>query len=227
MTSALQRLLASRGIGDAGSSPAVLRRLALVLGLHTPDLFVIAGQPLPADLAPARGPRAHSVGLLVTGALALRPGDRREVHEFVRSLPVHRPAPEATPADPADGPGPLLVRLLRNRNIHPANAELLLLMGGPYVSDSTVVLLGQGEVEVTPQLVSGFAGILGLHPDDLAALTGVRPDPESRPHPYAPELSRLAWDARRLTGEQLSEVFRLVDSLSRAAGPPIVRAVSS
>jgi hypothetical protein len=35
-----------------GPSSSLLRRLAPALGLHTPDLFVVAGVDVPDDLAP-------------------------------------------------------------------------------------------------------------------------------------------------------------------------------
>ncbi|GAB7036816.1 MULTISPECIES: hypothetical protein [Catenuloplanes] len=75
--SALRRLMAARGIGPevfadrAGGpvgetvdapDPAVLRRLAPVLGLHRSDLFIIAGRPVPDDLAPLDPGAAGHVG---------------------------------------------------------------------------------------------------------------------------------------------------------------------
>ncbi len=139
----------------------------------------------------------------------------RLASEIVRSRPDIAPEPvdETWP----EGPGGLLVRLLANRNIHPWNARLLLEVGdGPYVSNSTIVLLGRGRATITPQYVTAFAHLPGLPAADLAVLTGVEPAERSRPHPHRAELAEVAWDARRLTEDQLLETRRLVDAVLEA-----------
>ena len=52
--------------------------------------------------------------------------------------------------------------------------------------------------------------------DDLAALTGVGPPVDaSRLYPRRAQLAALAWDARRLNDEQLSQVRELAFYLAR------------
>jgi hypothetical protein len=63
--------------------------------------------------------------------------------------------------DYLEGPGALLLRLLRNRNLAPHNAPILVeVSGGPYVSHATVAGLGPGRVAVTPRYVTTFAHLL-------------------------------------------------------------------
>jgi hypothetical protein len=207
-----------------GTEPtaAMLRRLAPALGLHAADLFVIAGLDLPDDLAPARG-GPSDVGSVLTTATNLVPEDRRRLHDLIRSLPLEHDEPPLSDWQESwmrlhSGPAAILVRLLRTRNIHSRPAQVLCLIGdGPYVSDSTIHLLGGGGVALTPRYVSAFAAVLGIPAEDLVAVTGVGPPEDSeRLHPHRAELAALAWDARRLTSDQLSRVLRLADKLRRA-----------
>jgi hypothetical protein len=57
---------------------------------------------------------------------------------------------------------------------------------GPYVSDSTVAMLGRGKVLITPRYVTAFAHLLGYPPGDMVALTGVGPDRRSPRWPGRP-----------------------------------------
>lgn len=208
----------SAGLSVVDGGPAALRRLAPVLGFHTADLFVIAGRDVPVDLAPASGTRPWHVGQVMRSAMKLY-GERLDrLHGFIRSLPVllpaePLPASDRSPTDPA-----ALVRcLLANRNIRPHIAQLLRFVGdGPYVSDSTVYRVLNGESALTPRYVTAFAAVLGMQAGDLAALTGIGPPVESaRLYPRRDLLAALAWDARRLTGEQLSRVQQLATDLAQ------------
>jgi len=207
----LDRLLAHRGVTlDGPPTVPMLRELAPKLGLHAADLIVIAGLELPRDLIPAAPTPPYDVGHLVREAAAMVPQLRRRVAYLVRRMPVVEPDwPPPVPEYPLG----LLLGLLRNRNIKPRNAKLLMYVGsGPYVSDSTYYGLGDGRVRLTPQYVSAFAAVLGIPAADLAAMTGVPPaDRMAVRHPHRAELAALAWDARRLTGEQIAEVLRTVD----------------
>jgi hypothetical protein len=69
---------------------------------------------------------------------------------------------------------------------------------------------------LTPQHVTAFAAVLGLHAGDLAALTGVGPPADTgRLCPRRTQLAASAWDARRLNSEQLSQARQLVFYLCR------------
>ncbi|MEU1238251.1 hypothetical protein [Micromonospora aurantiaca] len=198
------------------AAPSLVRRLAPMLGLDTADLFVIAGLDLPQDLVPASGTGPWHVGTVLEIAAKLAPQSLRRLHEFVRSLPEHPPAwPPVRPRYRyALGPGEVMLRLLRNRNIGPYSPKLLYLIGGgPMVSHSTVAMLGPGRTRLTPQYVTSFATVLGIPDDNLAAVAGVAAATDPRLHRNRVELARLAWDARRLTGEQLSEVLDLAGRL--------------
>ncbi|MFG1845320.1 hypothetical protein [Micromonospora carbonacea] len=61
--------------------------------------------------------------------------------------------------------------------------------------------------------MTAFATVLGFPADDLAAMAGVAAATDPRLHRNHAELARLAWNARRLTGDQLSEVLDLARRL--------------
>ncbi|MEU8051088.1 hypothetical protein [Micromonospora haikouensis] len=196
------------------ASPSLVRELAPMLGLHVADLFVVAGLDLPQDLTPASTKPWH-VGTVLESAARLAPQSLRRLHEFVRSLPEHPPAwpPEQRYSYPL-WPGEMMLRLLRNRNVPPYSPKVLYLIGdGPMVSSSTVAMLGPGRTKLTPQYVTAFATVLGFPANDLAAVAGVAAATDPRLHRNHAELARLAWDARRLTGDQVSEVLDLARGL--------------
>lgn len=198
------------------ASPSLVRRLAPMLGLHTADLFVVAGLDLPPDLVPASGTGPWHIGTVLEMAAKLAPQSLRRLHEFVRSLPERPPAwPPVRPRYSYPlGPGEMMLRLLRNRNIGPYSPKVLYFIGdGPMVSSSTMAMLGPGRTRLTPQYVTAFATVLGIPDDDLAAVAGVAAATDPRLHRNHVELARLAWDARRLTGEQLPEVLDLARRL--------------
>jgi hypothetical protein len=198
------------------ADPSVLRRLAAPLGWHTADLFVVAGLDLPEDLVPASDTGPWHVGSVLEDAVRLTRDSLRRLHETIRSLPEHRPSWPPTPplrSYPL-GPGEVLLRLLDNRNIRRYAAKVLVMVGdGPYVSQATVAMLGPGRVRLTPRYITAFAAVLGVPADDLAAVTGVAAATDLDRHPAHAELARLAWDARRLTGEQLAHVLKVAGNL--------------
>ncbi|AEV84816.1 hypothetical protein ACWT_3793 [Actinoplanes sp. SE50] len=195
---------------------ALVRRLAPALGWRTADLFVIAGLDLPRDLVPANGTKPWDVGSILEKAARLAPQSLRRLHEFVRSLPERPPAwPPALPrhAYPL-GPGEMMLRLLRNRNIRPYSPKVLYFIGnGPIVSHSTMAMLGPGRTKLTPQYVTAFATVLGIPADELAAVTGVAAAVDPMLHGNHAELAELAWAARRLDGNQLAEALELATEL--------------
>jgi hypothetical protein len=203
--------LAAGGAADA----SMVRPLAPMIGWRTADLFVVAGLDLPQDLVPATGTKPWHVGSVLERAVKLAPQSLRRLREAVESLPEHPPAwPPVPPLQLAAGAGEMLLRLLQNRNIAPYSPKVLYgIGGGPMVSYSTMAMLGPGPTRLTPQYVTAFATVLGIADDDLTAITGITAATDLRLHRNHAELARLAWDARRLTAEQLSEVLDLASRL--------------
>jgi hypothetical protein len=201
-------------IEGAEPSPETVRRLAPALGIHTADMFVIAGLRVPDDEAAAwsKPSEGVDVSFLLARALKMSPEQLGQLDESVRSMPTHPPTEPAPPDDFPEGPGALLLRLLRNRNIRPHNARLLYdISHCLYVSDSTVWMLGPGHTTITRQFVTAFALLLGYTPDDMAGLIGFGPAAESpRAHPASAEIAALAWNARRLSSDQLMHVVAAV-----------------
>jgi hypothetical protein len=203
-------------LAGGAANPSLVRQLAPMLGWHAADLFVIAGLDLPEDLVPATGTKPWDVGDILVAAARLTPRALSRLRTFVESLPTHPPAwPPVPPRISYPlGPGEMLLRLLRNRNIGPYSPRPLHYIGdGPIVSYATMAMLGPGRTELTSQYVTAFAATLGVSDADLAAITGVPAAAEAQLHRSHGELAQLAWDARRLTDGQLSQVLDLAKSL--------------
>ena len=194
--------------------PDTVRRLGPALGFRTGDMFVIAGLPVPQELASAWPTSPWNVGSIIKLATRIGAHQLGRLDELVRSLPVLQPTGPAPADDYPELPGALMLRLLRNRNIRP-NAQILHLVGGgPYVSNSTVAMLGPGKVVITPQYVTAFAHLLGYPPKDMVALAGVGPADTDQPtHPASAELAALAWNARQLSSDQLTHVVAAAHEL--------------
>ncbi|GAA1892818.1 helix-turn-helix domain-containing protein [Asanoa iriomotensis] len=199
-------------------SPSLVRKLAPALDIHTADLFVIAGMPMPDDLASAWPTSPWDVGSLVHQAIRMNADQRSRLEALITSLPVQPRTGSAPGDDYPDTPGALLLRLLRNRNIRPYCARILYAVGGgPYVSESTVAGLGSGRVVITPQYVTAFAHLLGYRPGDMVALTGVGPVvDDAKTHPASVEIATLAWQARGLSSDQLAEVMAAARTIRSA-----------
>jgi len=193
----------------AEPNPELVRRLAPVLGFYTADMFVLAGLPVPAELASAWPTSPWNVGSILQHAVRMNAAQRSQLVDLIRSLPSEPRTEPAPPDGFPDTTGALLVRLAINRNIRPRNAKIVKQVGGgPYVSDSTVWMLGMGRVVLTPLYVTAFAHILGYDPGDLVALVGVGPVVEDAPaHRASAELAALAWTARLLTSDQIGHVL--------------------
>ena len=211
--------------GEPG--PAVLRALAPALGLHRSDLFIIAGRPVPGDLAP-RDPGAEFVINSLPWSLTYLPCSAvPELHRLVRSLP-EEPSPPGTPRpNPKpwyqhypDGPGGLVVRLLHNRNIGWTGAAKYAfgLGRGLALSASTIGMIARAEKALTPELLGGFAPVLDISAADLSAVTGVdRPDTRPSICAHRAEAAALLWSARRLTTGQLAQVEQRARDLKASA----------
>ncbi|MFJ9446934.1 hypothetical protein ACIRRH_34505 [Kitasatospora sp. NPDC101235] len=192
----------------------LLRVLGPVLGLHAADLFVLAGQPVPDDLTPVTRNPHWSVSHVVYNVMVMPAGNRRLLLDAIRAQPlvqregrggVDRPYHRYEP-----GFGAVLLKLAHSRNLKwacTAKALYAVTGGQIYLSASTIGGVGRGTVEATPELVAGFAGMLGIPAPDLAALGGIRlPDGLPPLHSRAADVATIIWEARRLTTAQLGEV---------------------
>ncbi|MEV4764047.1 XRE family transcriptional regulator [Micromonospora chokoriensis] len=190
------------------SGPSALRRLAPVLGVHPADLFILAGLDVPSDLAPCAAPAGSILDHLVKTALRLPIEQREQLLGAARSMPLPEPAapivwePDRFP----HGPGAVIVRLLRNRNLNSLNSAKVLyrLAGIGPLSAATINLVGLGRKELSPELLSGFATVLSYRVEDLAALIDI-----GLPQAFPPadtasrQVAELIWEVRHLSADQL------------------------
>lgn len=237
----LARLAGRRGLDAAGLSrlsgvgesevravfdgvvpdPSLLRRLAPALGLHAADLFVIAGAPVPDELAPLDAEAKPWVRGLVNDALPLSPEQRRRLRQRARSLPQQsrtQPVPPPRSYEQYEpSPGAMITRMLHIRNLHwlgAATALACVTNGQVYLSAATIGTVGRGGKELTPDLMVAYASVLGVPVGDLAALAGVEL-PDVAPNPVAAEMAELIWDVRRLTADQVQQVSAEAKSMQQ------------
>lgn len=198
---------------DGGEpDPLLLRRLAPALDLHHSDLFVIAGQQVPDDLAPLDA--SAGAMRLLAWPLTYLPGAVSELRQLAQSLPQQPRSQKPRPATPSyqqypSSAGGLVLRLLHNRNLDwSGSAYYLFGLGrGDILSASTIGMIGHGRKALTPELLAGFAAFLDISSRDLSALTGVDLTSAGPPaHPDAAEAAALIWNARRLTAVQLRQL---------------------
>lgn len=208
----VRTVLAGRAPGEA-----LLRRIAPAVGFRTVDLFILAGQAVPDDLAPLDGAAREWAPRIVSDGIHLPAAGRRELLRFIRSLPregrlsVFVPQPLAALAER----GGAVIRMLQYRNLGWTGMQRVLTVATPtLLSASTYGLIGSGRKELTPRLVTDFAAVLGIDALELAALTGVRmrevPPP---PPPEAVDAAALLWETRRLSATQARHVSELARSM--------------
>jgi hypothetical protein len=190
---------------------ALLRTLAPALGLHTVDLVVLAGHPVPDDLTPLDAEAARWVHVLVSDAGQLPDTERHDLLELARSLPQQDRRSAFAPRRVAplfDGPGSWPVRMLQYRNLGWSGMSRVLAFTTPtYLSASTYGLIGGGREKLTPRTVTDFAAVLGLDALELAAVTGVvMREPPPAPTPAATDTAALLWECRRLSAEQVRDL---------------------
>ncbi|MFG2825723.1 hypothetical protein ACGFX4_40620 [Kitasatospora sp. NPDC048365] len=192
----------------------LLRTVGPVLDLHAADLFVLAGQPVPDDLTPVtRNPR-WSVSRVVYNTMVMPAENRRLLLDAIRAQPLVPRAGRGGSDWPGHryepGFGTVLLELAHNRNLRvmcTAKALYAVTDGRIYLAASTVAGIGRDPGAVTPELVAGFAGLLGIPARDLAALGGIDlPDDLPPLHPRAADVAAVVREARRLTTAQLEEV---------------------
>lgn len=177
--------------------------------LHESDRLVIAMQPVPEELAPVDDKAGGGISQLLRVFLPLN-GDRRaEVLALVRSLPQQERTHSGGIPHVYDheGPGPLVMRLLRNRNMNPsavAKSVYMVTSGRRYWAASTYARIGHGLTELTPDVLGDFSALLDIPAADLTTLTGMTPDPAPA------DVGELVWEVRRLTVHQVKRVAEVV-----------------
>ncbi|MFG2918994.1 hypothetical protein ACGF0D_39720 [Kitasatospora sp. NPDC048298] len=201
-------------LGGQPPTGRLLRDLGPVLGLHAADLFVLAGQPVPDDLTPTTRNPHWSIDTVVYNTMVMPAENRRPLLDAIRAQPpvvregrggVDRPYHRYEP-----GFGAVLLELAHSRNLTwtvTAKALYAVTDGRIYLSPATIGGVGRGTVEATPELVAGFAGVLGIPAPGLAALGGIHlPDDLPPLHTRAADLASVIWEARRLTTTQLHDI---------------------
>jgi hypothetical protein len=201
---------------------ALLKALAAALELHAADLFVIAGQAVPAELAPLDASARPYLEDLVEDAICLPQDQRSRLRRLVRSLPQEprtRPYKASKVLDPYEAAfGAVIGNMLYgNRNLGLGEAAVLLAStsnGRMYVSASTVVRITTGQSELTPERLADLATLLDFHAGDLAAISGISlPDGSPPEDPAAADVAALLWEVRRLTADQMRVVCDQADAL--------------
>jgi hypothetical protein len=160
---------------------ALLKALAAALELHAADLFVIAGQAVPAELAPLDASARPYLEDLVEDAICLPQDQRSQLRRLVRSLPQEprtRPYKASKVLDPYEAAfGAVIGNMLYgNRNLGSGEAAVLLACtsnGRMYVSASTVVRITTCQSELTPERLADLATLLDFRAGDLAAISGI------------------------------------------------------
>ncbi|WP_217230615.1 hypothetical protein [Streptomyces anulatus] len=203
-------------------SEVYLHDLAVRAGLRDPDVFLVAGLPLPEGTLDLEGTAGGWVPSLVQHALALSPADRRRLRTRARAA-AGRPRPARTlerpPAEPGpQGLGSLLVHMLALRNLSPsAVAETMCLMSGVCKAASTIRMVRDGVKELDAELLGGFAAVLGVPVAVLAALSGVSaPAQSAGPSPEVVDVAALIWEVRHLTEQEVRELADSAEELNRS-----------
>jgi hypothetical protein len=157
------------------------------------------------------------VGILLRHFHPLTPERRAEVLALAASLPQQeRTEAAAMPHLYAHclngtGPGGIVMRLLANRNLDLGSmtkAMYHLTDGRRYWSGSTYLGVMNGRTALTPDLLGDLAVLLNIPAGELETLTGITPvgTPD-------PEIGDLAWECRRLTGDQIWHLREFAESL--------------
>jgi hypothetical protein len=178
--------------------------------LHPSDRFAAAGEPVPDDLAPLDVGAGIPVYRIVREFLERPPDEQAAFRARLAGLPQQkRTAPARMPTAHhfyATSPesGAVVMRLLGNRNLSWAGiAHLDLMLSGRYWSAATYGGVGLGRKALTPEMLGDFGMMLNIPAEDLAELTGITPVL----HRPDPGVASLIWDLRRLTSEQVHELF--------------------
>ncbi|SEO80199.1 helix-turn-helix transcriptional regulator [Actinacidiphila rubida] len=241
----LGRLLRHRGLtagtlaSRAGSEPAeitallaggtpdagLLRHLAAALGYHAVDLFVLAGAPVPEDLAPLDAEAHNGVRQMIYDvAMRLPADDRRELLLAARSLPqTERTAPFDPPWLPASmgNPGNWIIRMLRYRNLGPTGLmHFMALLTPTCLSASTYFMIGVERVALSSRRVADFALALDIDALELAAIADIVLDESPPPPPQrVVDTRELLWEARRLSAGQTRQLAETARAMAEDVPP--------
>ncbi|MEV0453212.1 hypothetical protein [Streptomyces sp. NPDC050600] len=194
-----------------------LSRLAERVGLQSHDLFLIAGLAIPGNALRFDEEASRELPQLVKRALALPASSRQRLRDRAQSLaelpPTVLPREERSLGQYPPGFGSLLVRMLALRNLGWSSAaKVMYLMSDVYLSAATIGAIGRGVKELDPELLNGFAAVLGIPFGVLASLTGMRPmEASRRPPAEITETAALLWEVRNLTAAQVRQVSHLAD----------------
>ena len=141
--------------------PSASARLAPVLGLHQADLFAIAGVGVLTDVAPLdpKGQRCSLSGRTRRRAAAGATGHLTSGRGVPAAEAAHPACSRAAGARAVPGgPGRLLMRMVRNRNLgSTATAKTFLSITGRYWSAATYGAVGHGRKQLTPEILETSA----------------------------------------------------------------------
>lgn len=223
-------------LGGAAPGQAQLRRLAPGLGMHEADLLAIAWEDVPKDMAPLDW-RAGGLSLyhLAWDAARLTPGQVRELRERVSRMP-QEPRPQLPPPSwesrrpkrPERTPSGMLVRLFANRNLATSAGYAIWAVSGRVLSGITPTSQGYRGKELTREELADYISVLDIGAADMSIVTGVDlPVQVPGRLPGAAETARLIWDVRRLTADQVREVYQTARSYREQPGQGLASQASA
>lgn len=189
-----------------------LRSCADALGLHAPDVFLIAGVRVPEEELPLDDHAGGDLPSLVSRALQLPISGREQLFDRACALPqeprIHPPRQPRLYEQYPTGFGGLLVQMLALRNLTwSTSARVLYLMSGVYLSAATIGAVGRGRKELDSEPLAGLAVVLGIPAPVLASLTGLPVEEVSlKPSVKTAGVAELLWEARRLTAHQVLQL---------------------
>jgi hypothetical protein len=188
-----------------------LRRLpdlARQLDWRLADILAIAGLAIPADLMPADPAAKQQVCRVLTRASRLTADEIELVRAYAQALP---PAPEQRwPAPPPLTSvtfGAVLERFMLIRNL--SVSSVCRVVGWAEVLLHRLI---RGFYQPKPVWLLYLGDVLGLRPDDLAALCGVPAPSGDEPNPdYRSHIGGLVWDLTPLSAAAVQQVARFID----------------
>ncbi|GAA4105096.1 hypothetical protein GCM10022248_93960 [Nonomuraea soli] len=199
---------------------SLLSRIARQVGMRIVDVYLVAGRAAPLDELPFDKGSERELPRLVMHALRLSSLDRQRLRNFSLTLPRlqsgisiewHRLYAQYPP-----GFGSLLVQMLAVRNMGwSSGAKVIYRMSGIYLSPATIGAIGRGVKDLDPELLNGFAAVLGVPIDVLESLTDIPCG--ARRQPLSEEITdtaSLIWDVRHLAAEHVRSLSQLANRMN-------------